>query len=68
VFAGGVTGAAVTSAVGFEVADVEPPVFVAVTTTRIVKPMSPAVSRYVGLVAEAMFVQPLPLTLQRLHW
>ena len=38
-------GAAVTDAVGSEVADVEPPVFVAVTTTRTVRPTSAATSR-----------------------
>jgi hypothetical protein len=41
---GGDGGAAVTTAVAAELADADPPAFVAVTTERTVSPTSPAVS------------------------
>src|SRR5258708_684718 len=47
------TGAAATGAVVVAVADVEPPLPVAVTTSEIVAPMSPGVSVYVEVVAAA---------------
>src|SRR6478735_5209160 len=49
--AGGGTGAAAMAVVGAAVADCEPTVLVAVTTTSIVAPMSPGVRRYAVPVA-----------------
>jgi hypothetical protein len=48
---------AVTVAVAAEVAEPEPPAFVAVRTTSIVSPTSDAWSKYAELVAPLMFEQ-----------
>ena len=60
---GRVSGVA-TIAVMPEVADLEPPAFVAVTTTRTVRPTSPSPSRYVFPVAPVMFAHALPAVSQ----
>jgi hypothetical protein len=58
----------VTTAVGPDVAVVEPSAFVAITRTRIVLPTSTPRSVYVRSVAPEISVQPLPFWLQRSHW
>ena len=58
----------VTTAVGADVAAVEPSGFVAVTRTRIVFPTSTPRSVYVRAVAPLIAEQLLPLVLQRSHW
>jgi hypothetical protein len=62
------SGMAVTTAVWLLVAEALPPEFDAVTTTRIVEPMSDGVSAYVELVAPEMSAQLAPDALQRRHW
>jgi hypothetical protein len=56
-----------TTAVGPEVADADPPAFVAVTVTSMVWPSSPFATVYVVPVAPAILVHPDPLELQSLH-
>src|SRR5690349_1451488 len=63
---GGGTGAAAMAVVGAAVADCEPTVLVAVTTTSIVAPMSPGVRRYAVPVAPVIAVQT-PVASQRCH-
>ena len=63
----GATGAGATTAVGSELALLEPALFVAVTTTRIVKPTSAASAVYVFDVAPLMLPQLLPLVSHRCH-
>jgi len=57
----------VTTAVCADVAVLEPVVFVAVTATRIVFPLSVLVSVYVLCVAEAIAAHAAPLASQRDH-
>ncbi len=57
-----------TTADAADVAGVEPPAFVAVTTTRIVCPTSPEPSLYVEDVAPLAFTQLEPELLQSCHW
>ncbi len=61
-------GARATVAVAVVLAGVAPAVFVAVTTARIVLPVSAAVSVYVWPVAFAMSVQFAPAVSHRRHW
>ena len=49
-------------------ADCEPPLPVAVTTTDSVAPMSSGVSVYVEIVALARVTHPAPVASQRRHW
>ena len=59
--AAGVAGAgAVTAVVAGDVAEAEPPTFVAVTTTRIALPTSALTSVYVGELAPLMSAQADP--------
>ena len=60
VFAGATPAGAVTIAVWFDASDAEPAELVAVTSTRIVEPISPALTTYVVPVAPAMLVQFAP--------
>jgi hypothetical protein len=64
----GATAAAVTTPVAADVAEEEPALFDAVTSTRTVEPTSPAVNVYVVPVAPAMSEQFPPPALQRRHW
>jgi hypothetical protein len=57
-----------TTAVWAEVADDEPPEFVAVTITRSVAPASVVWSTYELLVAALMFAQLAPNESQSSHW
>ena len=66
VFRGAALG--VTTAVGAERAFTAPSALIPVTRTRIVRPESAGVSRYVFWVAPATFAQAAPLALQRCHW
>ena len=61
-------GAASMTAVTADGADRLPEAFVAVTTTRIVKPTSAAVRSWVPPVAPGMSTHPVPAALQRCHW
>ena len=61
-------GAAVTTAVGTLVALFDPSLFLAVTTTRSVLPLSTLASWYVLFVAPEMFEQLPPFWSQRRHW
>ena len=63
----GATGAGATTDVGSELALLEPALFVAVTTTRIVEPTSAATAVYVSDVAPLMLPQLLPPVSQRCH-
>ena len=54
-------GAPETTSLGCDVAAVAPAEFVAVTTTRMVEPISDACSRYEALVAPSMSAHVLPL-------
>jgi hypothetical protein len=63
----GADAAAVIVAVCAELAEVEPPAFVAVTTERTVSPTSAACNVYVVDVAPLMFEQ-LEEDVQRCHW
>ena len=56
-----------TTAVGTDVVDVEPALFVAVTLTRSVAPASTCCSLYVVAVAPLIAAQLLPFWSQRLH-
>jgi hypothetical protein len=60
--------AAATDAVAAELADDEPPAFVAVTTERIVLPTSLPASVYELPVAPEIPTQPAPELLQSSHW
>jgi hypothetical protein len=60
-------GAAI-SAVDADVPSVVPFLFVALTVTRRVSPLSEASARYRCAVAEEMGVQSRPVLLQRAHW
>ena len=57
-----------TVPVAAELAAVDPPLLVAVTTDRIVSPTSLAWSVYVLEVAPEMVVHDAPLLLQSCHW
>src|SRR4051812_10537855 len=59
---------AATTSVAVEVADADPAVFVALTTTRIVCPTSLARRRYVGSSAPSISMQAAPDALQSSHW
>src|SRR6266581_8921089 len=61
-------GGAATTAVGREVAILEPASFDARTRTRSLLPTSTDVSVYVFAVAPMMFEQLTPLASQRRHW
>src|SRR5690349_15478454 len=61
----GATGAGATTSVGSELALLEPALFVAVTTTRIVEPTSADTAVYVFDVAPLMLPQLLPFASQR---
>jgi hypothetical protein len=63
----GAAGAACTTAVAADVAFADPAEFVAVTTTRIVKPMSAGPSVYVVPVAANTFAQFAPVESQCCH-
>ena len=60
-------GSAATTEVGLDVELVLAAAFVAVTTTRIVEPMSAPTSVYVDALAPAMFAQFAPALSQRRH-
>src|SRR5687767_8878490 len=66
VFCGAELGA--TTAVGAERAALAPSAFTARTRTRIVRPASADVSRYVFSTAPGTFEQPPPPPPQRCHW
>src|SRR5437870_3937974 len=65
---GGGAGFAVTTAVGTDVACVEPSAFLAVTRERIVFPTSTPFSVYVLSVAPLMLEQLPPFESHRRHW
>jgi hypothetical protein len=68
VSAGAETTDIATTAVCAEVAVAEPPLFEAVTATRMVKPASLLESPYEELVAPLTLVQDAPVVSQRRHW
>jgi hypothetical protein len=62
------TGADGLTDAGAEASLALPAAFVAVTTTRMRRPVSAAVVVYVRAVAPAMSAQSAPLVSQRCHW
>jgi hypothetical protein len=67
VFAGAAVRGCTTS-LGCEMAELEPPEFAAVTTTRSRLPMSPAVAIRTFDVSPGTFAQEVPDALHRCHW
>ena len=63
-----VGGAAATTAVGTDVAEFEPSLFLPVTRTRSVLPESTAFRSYVFAVAPLIDEQLPPFASQRRHW
>ena len=61
-------GGASITAVAPEVAPPEPPLFEAVTRSRMVCPKSASVSPYSGPVAPVTSTQPAPAESHRCHW
>ena len=64
----GATGAAWTTAVAADVAELDPAEFVATTRTRRVEPASADDNVYVFPVAPRMLTQPAPAESHRRHW